>query len=74
MECKVIELKPMGQKGGAGNLMICEVLVMHINEQLLDPERKINPASFQQVARLGGDWYAKMDSSVLFELPKPELK
>ena len=73
MECKVIEVKPMGRQGGAGNLIICEVLVMHVDEHILDEKRNICPAKFGQVGRLGGDWYAGMDEFVLFQLPKPQL-
>ncbi len=71
MECRVIEMKPMGRLGGAGNLIICEVLVMHINENILDTDHKICPVKFEQVARLGGDWYARMSGEILFKLPKP---
>jgi flavin reductase (DIM6/NTAB) family NADH-FMN oxidoreductase RutF len=73
MECKVMEVKPMGRQGGAGNLIICEVLVMHINENILDADQKICPIKFGQVGRLGGDWYANMDEVILFKLPKPQL-
>jgi flavin reductase (DIM6/NTAB) family NADH-FMN oxidoreductase RutF len=71
MECKVIELKPMGRMGGAGNLIICEVLVIHVNENVLDENHKICPVKFGQVGRLGGDWYCNMDEFILFKLPKP---
>ena len=73
MECKVIEVKPMGKQGGAGNLIICEVLVMHIDEGILDEKKNICPIKFGQVGRLGGDWYANMDEFILFKLPKPQL-
>lgn len=72
MECRMLELKPMGRQGGAGNLVICEVLVMHVSESLLDQQQKIDPGKFRQVARLGGDWYTRMDESLLFKLPKPQ--
>jgi flavin reductase (DIM6/NTAB) family NADH-FMN oxidoreductase RutF len=71
MECKVTEVKPMGRMGGAGNLIICEVLVMHINENILDTNQKICPVKLNQVGRLGGDWYCSIDEFVLFTLPKP---
>jgi flavin reductase (DIM6/NTAB) family NADH-FMN oxidoreductase RutF len=71
MECKVKEIKPMGRMGGAGNLIICEVLVMHIDESILNSDQRIDPAKFQQIARLGEDWYCRMDESVLFKLLKP---
>jgi flavin reductase (DIM6/NTAB) family NADH-FMN oxidoreductase RutF len=71
MECKVNEIIPMGSKGGAGNLIICEVLVMHIDETILGTDQKICPVKFGQIGRLGGDWYCSMDEFVLFKLPKP---
>jgi flavin reductase (DIM6/NTAB) family NADH-FMN oxidoreductase RutF len=71
MECKVKEIKPMGRMGGAGNLIICEVLVMHVNESIFNSDQRIDPAKFQQIARLGADWYCRMDESILFKLPKP---
>lgn len=71
MECKVIELKPMGRQGGAGNLVICEVVVMHIHEDILDADGKICPVKFRQIGRLGGDWYAMITEHNLFKLPKP---
>jgi flavin reductase (DIM6/NTAB) family NADH-FMN oxidoreductase RutF len=71
MECKVKEIKPLGRQGGAGNLIICEVLVMHIDESILDGHQKICPLKFGQVGRLGGDWYCSMDEFILFKLPKP---
>jgi flavin reductase (DIM6/NTAB) family NADH-FMN oxidoreductase RutF len=42
MECKVLEVKPLGSEGGAGNLVICEVLCMHINDEILDENNKID--------------------------------
>jgi flavin reductase (DIM6/NTAB) family NADH-FMN oxidoreductase RutF len=73
MECKVIEIKPVGKKGGAGSLIICEVLMMHVDESIIDTDGRVSPIEFQQIARLGGDWYARMDASVLFKLPKPPI-
>ena len=57
MECKVIEVKPLGTEGGAGNLVICEVLRMHIVDSLLDENKKIDQRKINHVVRLGGDWY-----------------
>jgi len=56
LECKVIEVKPLGTEGGAGNLVICEVLVMHIDDSLLDANRKLDQRKINHVARRGGDW------------------
>lgn len=71
MECKVIEVKPLGAEGGAGNLVICEVLRMHIDDSLLDDKGKIDQRKIHHVARLGGDWYCKVDETNLFHVPKP---
>ncbi|MBK8712786.1 MAG: flavin reductase family protein [Niastella sp.] len=74
LECKVLEIKPLGQEGGAGNLIICEVLVMHIDDSILDENKKIDQRKLHHVARLGGDWYCKVDSGNLFKVPKPNIK
>lgn len=74
MECLVVEVKPLGSSGGAGNLVICEVLCMHINDALLDADKKIDQRNIQHVARLGGDWYCKVDESSLFKVEKPNTK
>jgi flavin reductase (DIM6/NTAB) family NADH-FMN oxidoreductase RutF len=74
MECKVLEVKPLGAEGGAGNLVICEVLVMHIDENILDENKKIDQTKMQHVARLGGDWYCKVDEHNLFKVEKPNTQ
>jgi flavin reductase (DIM6/NTAB) family NADH-FMN oxidoreductase RutF len=74
LECKVIEVKPLGTEGGAGNLIICEVLKMHIDDSLLDENKKIDQRKIQHVARLGGDWYCKVDETNLFHVPKPNTE
>jgi flavin reductase (DIM6/NTAB) family NADH-FMN oxidoreductase RutF len=74
LECKVIEVKPLGIKGGAGNLVICEVLCMHLDESILDENKKIDQTKIQHVARLGGDWYCKVDESNLFKVAKPNIQ
>lgn len=71
LECKVIEVKSLGTEGGAGNLIIAEILMMHINEDILGDDGKIDQLKIHQAARLGGNWYTKMDSSNLFEIEKP---
>jgi flavin reductase (DIM6/NTAB) family NADH-FMN oxidoreductase RutF len=71
MECKVLEIKPLGIEGGAGNLVICEVLCMHIDESILDENNKIDQTKLHHVARLGGDWYCKVDGTNLFKVAKP---
>jgi flavin reductase (DIM6/NTAB) family NADH-FMN oxidoreductase RutF len=75
MECKVIEVKPLGTEGGAGNLVICEVLKMHIDDNILNDEKTmIDQKKLHHVARLGGDWYCKVDEQSLFLVEKPNTK
>ncbi len=70
IECKVKQVIATGDKGGAANLVICEILAMHISEDVLDENGKIDPHKIDQVARLGGDWYTRA-SKGLFVVPKP---
>jgi flavin reductase (DIM6/NTAB) family NADH-FMN oxidoreductase RutF len=74
MECKVIEIKSLGETGGAGNLVLCEVLVMHIDNTILNEKNMIDQQKMHHVARLGGDWYCKVDTSNLFIVEKPNQK
>ena len=71
MECEVIEIKELGQSGGAGNLVICKILKMHIAEELLNDEKMIDQEKIDLVARMGGDWYCRTDSKSMFEIKKP---
>jgi flavin reductase (DIM6/NTAB) family NADH-FMN oxidoreductase RutF len=71
MECKVIEVRSLGEEGGAGNLVICEVLRMHINEDILDEKKSIDQLKLHHVARLGGNWYCKVNETNLFQVEKP---
>jgi len=74
-ECKVIERKPLGKEGGAGNLIIAEILCMHISEEILDDSAcMIDQTKLNHVARLGGDWYALINEAALFKIPKPNHK
>src|SRR5688572_18518647 len=73
LECRVMEIKPLGESGGAGNLVICEVICMHIDESILDEHNKIDQRKLHHVARLGGDWYCKVDETNLFHVPKPNI-
>ena len=74
LECKVIEVKPLGSEGGAGNLVICEVLRMHIDDSLLDANRKMDQRKLHHIARLGADWYCKVDETNLFQVQKPNTE
>jgi flavin reductase (DIM6/NTAB) family NADH-FMN oxidoreductase RutF len=73
MECKVLEVKSLGDTPGAGNLIICEVLKLHIDETLLNEEMKIDQRKIHHVARLGGDWYCRISEENLFIVPKPNV-
>ena len=70
-ECKVIEVKALGDQGGAGNLVICEVLLFHINDDLIDSNGKVDPFKLDAVARMGGNYYARVHGESIFEIPKP---
>lgn len=74
MECRVLEVKPLGTEGGAGNLVICEVLCIHIADELLDENKKIDQRKIHHVARLGGDWYCVVNENSLFKVPKPNTQ
>lgn len=70
-ECKVMQVIQTGDKGGAGNLVICEVIMMHLNEDILDNSGRIDPHKLDAVARLGGDWYCRVHGDAIFKLPRP---
>lgn len=70
LECKVIEVKELGDQGGAGNLIICEVTRIHIDERVLT-EGKIDQQKIDLVARMGGNWYCRADKNSMFEVQKP---
>ncbi len=74
MECKVKEVVPLGDGGAAGNLVICEMLLMHIQDDVLDKEGGIDPFRLDAVARMGGDWYCRANGENLFRLPQPGNK
>lgn len=74
MECRVVEIKSLGKEGGAGQLVICEVLKLHLDDSLLDEEKKFVQDKLELVARLGGDWYCRVSADNLFRVPKPNVK
>jgi len=75
LECKVTEVKPLGTEGGAGNLVICEVLYMHVDESVLNNQKTmVDQRKIHHVARLGGDWYCRVNEASLFEVEKPNIK
>jgi hypothetical protein len=71
MECKVLQVIRTGDQGGAGNLVICEVVMMHIQDEILDVDGRIDPYKLDAVARLGGDWYCRVQGDAIFKVPKP---
>ena len=71
LECKVIEVKELGNQGGAGNLVICEVLKMHIDEKVLDENQMVDQKKIDLVSRMGGNWYCRADENSMFEIQKP---
>ncbi|MBL0742903.1 flavin reductase family protein [Chryseolinea lacunae] len=70
-ECKVTQVINTGDGGGAGNLVLCEVVMIHVNEAILDDRGKIDPFKLDVVARLGGDWYCRVQADAIFKVPKP---
>jgi flavin reductase (DIM6/NTAB) family NADH-FMN oxidoreductase RutF len=74
LECKVLEVKHLGTEGGAGNLVICEVLRLHLDDSLLNEDKKIDQTKLELVARLGGDWYCHVSKDNLFQVPKPNVQ
>jgi flavin reductase (DIM6/NTAB) family NADH-FMN oxidoreductase RutF len=69
-ECRVNEIIALGTEGGAGNLILCEVLKMHIDESILDDNGSIDQHKIDLVSRLGGNWYSR-SAEGLFEVEKP---
>lgn len=70
MECKVNDIISLGEEGGAGNLVICEVVKLHITEEVLDDDNVIIQEKLDLVARAGGNYYNRAKSG-FFEIPKP---
>jgi len=73
MECKVNKIIKLGNKGGAGNLIICEVLLIHISNSILDKNKKINQKKINLIGRLGYNWYIKSSENSLFEINKNDI-
>ena len=71
MECKVLEIKELGTGGGAGNLVIAEVLRIHIQSEVIGEDGKIDPARIDLVGRMGSAWYCRTTEESLFQLPQP---
>ena len=71
LECKVLEIKSLGTQGGAGNLVICEIIKIHLREEYLNEEGNLDQKKLDLVARLGANWYSRNNENNLFEVPKP---
>lgn len=71
MECIVTQVMPLGNEGGAGNLVVCGVKLVHVNMDVINAIGKIDQEKIDLVARMGGDWYARAYGEALFEVPKP---
>jgi flavin reductase (DIM6/NTAB) family NADH-FMN oxidoreductase RutF len=71
LECKVKEVIELGDQGGAGNLVVCEVILMHINDAVLDSDGKIDQTKIDLVGRMGGNYYVRDHGDALFEVAKP---
>ena len=70
-ECKVLEIKSLGNFGGSGNLVIAEIVKIHINEKYLDEAGNLDQKQLDLVARLGSNYYSRNNENNLFEVPKP---
>ena len=70
-ECVVKRIIPLGDQGGAGNLVVCEALLVHLSEDILDVQKQVDPYKLDAVARMGNNWYCRANGEALFEVPKP---
>ncbi|WP_276372244.1 flavin reductase family protein [Chryseolinea sp. H1M3-3] len=70
-ECRVLEIKTLGTEGGSGNLVTCEVLLVHTQEFIYNEKGKVDPRKVDSVARMGGDYYCRINGDNIFELPRP---
>ena len=70
-ECKVDNIVSLGDSGGAGQLIIAKVVQIHINKDYLDSEGGIDSEKLDLVARMGGDWYTRVNKDSMFKIPKP---
>lgn len=74
LECTVAQIIALGEKAGAGNLVLAEIKRIHIADSVLNANNKIDQAKLDLVARLGGDWYARINEQNLFEVTKPNTQ
>lgn len=71
-ECVVDNIISLGEKGGAGQLVIAKVVHIHVNSEMLDSNDQIDPTKLDLVARLGGDWYSRVTKESMFTISKPK--
>jgi len=71
LECKVLQVIETGAGPSAGNLVVCEVVLVHLDEAILDDTGRIDPRKADWVARMGGDWYCRANGEALFKVTKP---
>ena len=74
MECIVKDIISLGEEGGAGNLVVCEIVKMHVSENILNEHHQIDPNKIDLVGRMGGNWYCRAFNTSLFEVQKPNSK
>ena len=70
-ECVVDDIIQLGEEGGAGNLVISRVVMMHVQERFLDASGRLDTTKIDLVGRMGGSWYTRASGDALFEIPKP---
>ena len=74
MECKLLQIIPTGIEGGAGILILCEVVALHLNDNILNEQQKIDPQKIDLVARMGANWYCRASGDAMFEVERPNSK
>lgn len=74
MECKLLQIIPTGNEGGAGILIICEVVALHLSDAVLNDQQKIDPQKIDLVARMGFNWYCRASGNAVFEVERPNSK
>jgi flavin reductase (DIM6/NTAB) family NADH-FMN oxidoreductase RutF len=72
LECKLRQIVPLGDGPLAGNLVLGDILMMHVDDAVLDAQGRVDPHKLRTIARLGGDWYCR--STELFEMRRPQAQ
>ncbi|RMG73689.1 MAG: flavin reductase family protein [Bacteroidetes bacterium] len=70
-ECKVRDIIPLGEGGGAGNLIVCEVVLIHIQKEILDEQGRIDPYKADLIARMGRAFYCRANGEAVFPVVRP---